>query len=239
MPADPTPPAEPLTQAFTPPVAPDAATVGLTGAAIVEELGRHRPVLPGYEVEEELGRGGMGVVYRARHLGLGRTVALKMILASHLATPEDERRFLDEARAAAALRHPGIVQVHDFGRHEDRPFFTLEFCPGGSLADRLRGGPLPPREAARMVATLARAVHAAHEAGIIHRDLKPANVLIADDCSPKVADFGLAKRLDADSRSHTGTAVGTPSYMAPEQIGDAKRVGPPSDIYGLGAVLYE
>src|SRR5262249_22790454 len=133
----------------------------------------------GYELLGELGRGGMGVVYKARQAGLNRLCALKMILAGGHAGPEERVRFLSEAEAIAKVRHPGIVQVYDFGTHDGLPYFSLELCEGGSLADRLRDGPLPPREAALMVEKVARAVHAAHQAGIVHRDLKPGNVLLA------------------------------------------------------------
>jgi hypothetical protein len=199
------------------------------------------PVVPGYEILGELGRGGMGVVYRARHLKLNRVVALKMVLAGGHAGPDDLARFLAEAEAVAALQHPHIVQLHDFGEHEGLPFFTLEFVPGGSLADKLRGTPLPPKEAARVVEQLARGVHYAHSKGIVHRDLKPANVLLAEDGTPKVADFGLAKRVEVGTGlTATGAILGTPSYMAPEQAGGhGKRVGPVADVYALGAILYE
>jgi serine/threonine-protein kinase len=183
----------------------------------------------------------MGVVYKARHLALSRVVALKMILAGGHAGGEERARFLAEARAVAALTHPGIVQVYDTGLHDGLPYFALEFCPGGSLADRLDGTPLPPAEAARLVQQLARAVHAAHERGIIHRDLKPGNVLLTEAGAPKVTDFGLAKRVEAGATlTRTGAILGTPSYMPPEQArGDHRAVGPAADVYALGAVLYE
>jgi WD40 repeat protein/tetratricopeptide (TPR) repeat protein/tRNA A-37 threonylcarbamoyl transferase component Bud32 len=198
-------------------------------------------VVPGYEILKELGRGGMGVVYQARHLKLGRVVALKMVLAGGHAGPEDLARFLAEAEAVAALQHPHIVQLHDFGEHEGLPFFTLEFVPGGSLADKLNGMPLPPKEAARLVEQLARGVHYAHGKGIVHRDLKPANVLLAEGGTPKVTDFGLAKRAEVGTGlTASGAILGTPSYMAPEQAGGKTRdVGPAADVYALGAILYE
>jgi WD40 repeat protein/tetratricopeptide (TPR) repeat protein len=198
-------------------------------------------VVPGYEILAELGRGGMGVVYRARHLKLNRVVALKMVLAGGHAGPDDLARFLAEAEAVAALQHPHIVQLYDFGQHDGLPFFTLEFVPGGSLADKLNGAPLPPKEAARLVEQLAHGVHYAHGKGIVHRDLKPANVLLAEDGTPKVTDFGLAKRVEVGSGlTATGAILGTPSYMTPEQAGgQGKRVGPAADVYALGAVLYE
>jgi tetratricopeptide (TPR) repeat protein/Leucine-rich repeat (LRR) protein/tRNA A-37 threonylcarbamoyl transferase component Bud32 len=198
------------------------------------------PSLPGYEVLGELGRGAMGVVYKARHISLQREVALKMILAGNYARDQDRARFLAEARAIARLQHPNIVAVHEIGEHEGRPFFSLEFCPGGGLDRKLAGTPQPPRDAARLVEVLARAVETAHQAGIVHRDLKPANVLIARDGAPKVTDFGLAKRLEEQGLTGTGVAVGTPSYMAPEQAqGKSREVGPAADVWALGAILYE
>jgi serine/threonine-protein kinase len=198
------------------------------------------PEVPGYEILEELGRGSMGVVYKARHLSLNRVVALKMIRSGQLAGPEERLRFLAEAEAIAAVRHPGIVQVHDFGTHDGLPYFSLEFCPGGTLADKLAGPPLPPREAAGVVEQVACAVQAAHERGIVHRDLKPGNVLLDRDGSPRVTDFGLAKRVQAVGLTATGAVMGTPSYMAPEQVaGKTKETGPAADVYALGAILYE
>jgi WD40 repeat protein len=210
------------------------------------------PAVAGYEVLGVVGRGGMGVVYRARQLSLNRVVALKMLLAGGHASPADLARFKAEAEALARLQHPNIVQVYDVGEHEGRPFFSMEYVDGGSLADRLDGTPLPAREAAALVATLARAVQAAHERGIVHRDLKPANVLLAacglaPDAKPqaalvpKITDFGLAKRLEGGAaQTQSGAVVGTPSYMAPEQAaGRAKGVGPAADVYALGVILYE
>jgi serine/threonine-protein kinase len=196
--------------------------------------------VPGYEILGELGRGGMGVVYKATQVALHRTVALKMILSGDHAGPEERLRFLAEAEAVAAIGHPGIVQVYDFGTHDGLPFFALEFCPGGSLADRLAGNPLPAREAAALVETLARAVQAAHQAGVVHRDLKPQNVLLGADGTPKVTDFGLAKRVEGGSGlTQTGAILGTPSYMAPEQASGSKEIGPAADVWSLGAILYE
>jgi serine/threonine-protein kinase len=198
------------------------------------------PQVPGYEVLEELGRGGMGVVYKARQKLLNRLVALKMILSGSLAGPEERVRFLAEAESIAAVRHPSIVQVFDFGTHAGMPFFSLELCEGGSLANRLAGHPLPPTEAARFVEQIARAVQAAHEKGIIHRDLKPGNTLLTLDGTPKVTDFGLARRVEAGAgMTVTGRVMGTPSYMAPEQAQGRKDIGPAVDIYALGAILYE
>jgi serine/threonine protein kinase len=180
------------------------------GAALAAGAGAAARV-PGYEVLEELGRGGMGVVYKARHLALGRTVALKMILSGVRAGAADLARFRTEAEAIARLQHPNIVQIHEIGEHDGLPFFSLEFCGGGSLEAKLNGTPLPVREAAVLVETLARAMHAAHEKGVIHRDLKPANVLLTEDGTPKITDFGLAKKLDAAGQTATGAVMGTPS----------------------------
>jgi hypothetical protein len=213
-----------------------------TGPAGTEPLaapGPALPAVPGYEVLSELGRGGMGVVYQARQVQLGRLVALKMILAGGQAAEEDLARFRTEAEAIARLQHPHIVQIHEIGEYQGQPFFSLEFCPGDALDKKLAGTPLPPREAAELVQTLARAMQAAHQAHVIHRDLKPANVLLAADGTPKITDFGLAKKLDEIGQTQTGAAVGTPSYMAPEQAEGRKQVGPLVDVYALGAILYE
>jgi eukaryotic-like serine/threonine-protein kinase len=201
------------------------------------------PKVPGYEVLEELGHGGMGIIYLARQIGLNRLVALKMIRAGTDAGAEDLQRFQIEAQALARLQHPHIVQIHEVGLAGGLPFFCLEFCAGGSLAERLREGPLPPRQGAQVLAQVAEAVHAAHVAGVIHRDLKPANILLARlaDWEPKVTDFGLAKRLDSvDGQTRSGDLLGTPSYMAPEQVeGQPGQIGPATDVYALGAILYE
>jgi eukaryotic-like serine/threonine-protein kinase len=199
------------------------------------------PAVPGYEVEGELGRGGMGVVYKARQLRPRRTVALKMVLAGAHADAHELARFRAEAEAVARLQHPNVVQVHEVGDYQGLPYFSLEYCSGGSLAAKLGGTPLPPAEAARLVGAVARAVQAAHQQQIIHRDLKPANVLLAADGTPKVTDFGLAKKLDeASGPTQTGAVLGTPSYMTPEQArGRNDQVGPRTDVYALGAVLYE
>jgi tetratricopeptide (TPR) repeat protein len=183
----------------------------------------------------------MGVVYQARQTSLRRLVALKMILAGGHASGEQRARFRTEAEAAARLQHPNVVQVHEVGEHDGLPFFCLEFVGGGSLASRLDGTPWPPRQAAQLVETLARAVHAAHQRGIVHRDLKPANVLLTEDGTPKITDFGLAKVLDATAGlTGSGAIMGTPSYMAPEQAGrQPQAIGPATDVYALGAVLYE
>src|SRR4051812_32568491 len=166
------------------------------------------PRIPGYEVQGELGRGGMGVVYRAWHLRLDRPVALKMLLVGPFARPKERERFLREAQALAGLEHPNIVQVYEFGDLDGLPYFTMEYVRGGSLALKLSGTPLPTREAAALSATLAEAVQAAHQGGIIHRDLKPANVLLTAAGTPKIGDFGLARRLDGGAgATRTGTAL--------------------------------
>jgi WD40 repeat protein len=197
------------------------------------------PAVPGYDILGEVGRGGMGVVYKARQVRAGRLVALKMVLAGGLADPKELARFRGEAEAAARLAHPNVAQVYEVGEHAGLPFFSMEFCPGGSLAQKLAGTPLPPRQAAALVETLARAVQAAHDKGVVHRDLKPANVLLDADGTPKVTDFGLAKRLDEPGLTVTGAVLGTPSYMAPEQAAGRKDVGPAADVYALGAIVYE
>ena len=199
------------------------------------------PVIPGYVVELELGRGGMGVVYRAKQTRLNRIIALKMVLTGGYAVPQERQRFRREAEAVATLQHPNIVQIYDVGDADGRPFFTMEYVDSGSLARKLAGTPLPAREAAALVATLAAAVEAAHRGGIVHRDLKPANVLLTAAGVPKVSDFGLARRLDGDTGlTGTGNAVGTSSYMAPEQArGQVDAAAPAADIYSLGAILYE
>jgi tetratricopeptide (TPR) repeat protein len=195
----------------------------------------------GYEILRVLGRGGMGVVYKARQFGLDRLVALKMIRGGAQARPEHFARFRIEALAVARLRHPNIVQIFDIGEAGGLPFVALELLDGGSLDSRLARSPQPGRPAAELLATLARAVRAAHTAGIVHRDLKPSNVLFGADGVPRITDFGLAKRLESDShQTETGQVMGSPSYMAPEQArGHSRDVGPPADIYALGAILYE
>jgi WD40 repeat protein len=197
--------------------------------------------LPGYDLLGELGRGGMGIIYKARQTGLNRDVALKMILAPALAGPAGLARFRREAEAAARLHHPNIVQIYEVGAHAGRPYLALEYVGGQTLARRLAGAPAPARQAAELVEVLARAMHYAHQRGVIHRDLKPANVLLTESGQPKISDFGLAKLLEEQAaQTHTSAILGTPSYMAPEQAaGQGREVGPATDVYALGAVLYE
>jgi eukaryotic-like serine/threonine-protein kinase len=197
----------------------------------------------GYEILGVLGRGGMGVVYKARQPGLKRLVALKMILAGGHASAEDLARFRSEAEAVAHLQHPNIVQIYEISEDDGRPYFSLEFVEGESLANKLEGKPQSPREAARIVHVLAQAMAAAHARGIVHRDLKPGNILVAADGTLKITDFGLAKRLEEsadEGQTRSGSILGTPDYMSPEQAsGHSREIGPPADIYALGAMLYE
>jgi len=241
--------------------APTLTRVGADGAPR-EAPSNFAPL--GYEILSELGRGGMGVVYKARQKSLNRLVALKVILGAGHAGSDQLSRFRAEATTAAQLQHPNIVQVFEIGEHDGQPFFSLELVEGGSLADRLKGEPQPPRDAAELVRTLALAVHHAHERGVVHRDLKPANILLQKDeggrmkdegktpshssfilhpssFHAKITDFGLAKLQTAASHlTQSGAILGTPSYMAPEQAaGDGKAVGPATDVYALGAILYE
>jgi serine/threonine protein kinase/tetratricopeptide (TPR) repeat protein len=244
---------------------PDPVEPGQTPTGDAPPLGDPGwPAPPSYEVLEELGKGGMGVVYKARQKGLNRLVALKMILAGRHAGAGKLARFRTEAEAIARLQHPNIVQIFEVGEYQGAPFLALEYCDGGSLEEALAGTPLPPRPAAALLETLARAVHVAHQVGVIHRDLKPGNVLLAfsrdaessersgaaeersaaasrlNNSVPKIADFGLAKKLDEEGVTVTGEGMGTPSYMPPEQAeGKSKEVGPPADVYALGAILYE
>jgi serine/threonine-protein kinase len=205
-----------------------------TGLTLPMRLGR-------YELLEVLGEGGMGVVYKARQERPNRLVAVKMVLGGVLAGSAALARLRTEVEAAGRLQHPAIVQVFDYGEQDGRPYFVMEHLSGGSLARRLREGPLLERSAAELVRTLARAIHTAHQQRVVHRDLKPANVLLSAADEPKIADFGLAVLLDGTDRQTENEAVlGTPAYMAPEQArGDVAAVGPLSDVYGLGAILYE
>ena len=216
------------------------------------------PIVPGYEILGELGRGGMGVVYRARQENSQQLVALKLIRDSALAGPQERARFRIEAEAAARMRHPNIIQIHEVGSHQGLPYFAMELVEGGGLDQHLAGQPQSPRHAAALLRTLALAIQHAHEQKIVHRDLKPANILMARGegrakqstppswpliaLEPKITDFGLAKRLDSESTAWTqdGTVLGTASYMAPEQaVGRVGEIGPSADVYALGAILYE
>jgi eukaryotic-like serine/threonine-protein kinase len=205
-----------------------------------------------YEILEEIGRGGMGVVFRARQISLDRIVALKMILRGELASASDLTRFRAEAESAARLHHPNVTAVYEIGDHDGQPFFSMQFVEGTTLARRIAEGPLPAREAARLLLPICRAIAEAHRNGLLHRDLKPSNILIDPTGHPFVSDFGLAKRVTADASrgagnddhtlsvlTHSGAIVGTPGYMAPEQAaGNRGDVGRATDVYGLGALLY-
>jgi WD40 repeat protein/serine/threonine protein kinase len=220
-------------------------------ARVTGPEGPSLPDVPGYEILGVLGHGGMGVVYKARQLSLNRIVALKMILSGPFSGAAERARFRAEAEAAARLQHPHVVGVYEVGEQGGRPYIALEFVDGGNLAKRLSGMPQPTRWAARLVETLARTVHHAHQQGIVHRDLKPSNILLAGggppdgvlavEAVPKITDFGLAKHSGGDGcETRTGAVFGTPGYMAPEQAaGKSRAVGPPADVYALGAILYE
>jgi hypothetical protein len=222
---------EPTTPPDPPTLPAPAAAAG--GAAPPQRFGE-------YEILGEVGRGGMGVVYKAWEPGLRRFVALKMLLPGAIAEEAELRRFKSEAEAAARLQHPHIVAVHRAGEHDGRHFFSMDFIAGPSLAQRLADGPLPGRAAARYVALVARALHHAHQHGILHRDMKPGNVLLDANDEPHVTDFGLCKQLRADpGQTKTGAVLGTPGSMAPEQAAGSRSLGPACDVYGLGALLYE
>jgi serine/threonine protein kinase len=225
----------------SPPVPPTVAVTSRPGEGSAAPAADSRPDFGKYEVECELGRGGMGVVFKAKQKDLERPVALKMILSSHLASADHISRFQDEAKAAASLHHPNIVSVYEAGQLNGQPFFAMQYVAGPSLAQRLRESPMAQEDAARIVESVARAVGHLHEHHIIHRDLKPSNILLDQAGNPYVTDFGLVKMLAGDShRTSTGVIVGTPSYMSPEQAsGQAGKVGPLSDVYSLGAILYE
>ncbi len=199
------------------------------------------PTVPGYRILEELGAGGMGIVYRALHLGLQRTVALKLARRGGHTGPEELSRFKVEARAAAGLHHPNIVEIYEIGELAGCPYLSFELVEGGDLSRRIVDAPMSPREAGQLIEAIALAMHYAHERGVVHRDLKPANILLTPDGMPKIADFGLAKILARrDVQTCSGTVLGSPGYMSPEQAdGNVRRVGPATDVYALGAILYE
>src|SRR5262245_50033478 len=222
---------------------PPTAHSGVSDTAPWAAPGLPRPTnVPGYEILGELGRGGMGVVYKARHLALGRVVALKMVLAGAHAGAKQRRRFRAEAEAVARLSHPHIVQVYEVGEQDGCPYFSLEYVEGGSLHEILAESGPSPAESAALIEQLARAVGYAHGRGVVHRDLKPANVLLAASAlptlSPKLTDFGIAKILDDEqARTRTGDFIGTPSYASPEQAaGRPEKAGPSTDVYSLGAI---
>lgn len=222
----------------------EATTVGFTPLGQTPDVPFSPQVFGDYDLLEEIGRGGMGIVYKARQRSLNRFVALKMILNGELATPEDLARFRTEAQAAAHLEHPNIVPVYNAGEHDGQAYFSMRLVEGQTLAALLARGPMRPRDAARYLAAISRAVQYAHEHGILHRDLKPSNILIDANDEPHITDFGLAKRVSGEvaktGRTVTGTIIGTPAYMAPEQV--SNRRGTPStlsDVYSLGVILYE
>jgi serine/threonine-protein kinase len=206
----------------------------------VPEQGSLPALLGDYELREELGRGGMGVVFRAVQRSLGREVAVKVMLRGALASLTERQRFAAEAQAAARLSHPGIVPVYEVAEADGCPYFSMQYVRGPTLAQRLAQGPLSAREAARILLAVARAIDYAHQQGVLHRDLKPSNILLDAQGQPHVTDFGLAKQLDSDlSLTRSGAVLGTPAYMAPEQAaGHKDQLGPATDVYALGVILY-
>jgi serine/threonine-protein kinase len=201
-------------------------------AATPPQSGQRVKYFGEYELLSEIARGGMGVVYKAKQVKLNRVVALKMILSGELAGSEEVKRFQTEAEAAANLDHPGIVPIYEIGEHNGQHYFSMGYIEGTSLQGKLAAGPMPPKDAARLVSKIAKAVAYAHSKGVIHRDLKPANVLLDQNGEPKVTDFGLAKKVEGDSGlTRTGSVMGTPSYMPPEQaLGQTDRIGPAADV---------
>ena len=219
--------------AFAPTLAPEECTTA------VPSLGRIR-YFGDYELVQELARGGMGVVFKARQVSLNREVALKMILAGQLASPAEIQRFRTEAEAAANLDHPHILPIYEVGSHDGQHYFSMKLIDGGNLADRLADLNRQPRQAVALLSRCARAIHFAHERGVLHRDLKPANILLSRDGLPFISDFGLARKVEGDSRlTQTGAIVGSPSYMPPEQARAEKQLTTAADVYALGAILYE
>ena len=194
-----------------------------------------------YELLEEIARGAMGVVFRARQSSLNRIVAVKMIRGAMLSSQSEVRRFKVESEAAASLDHPNIVPIYEVGEQDDQHYFSMKFIEGGTLADHLAKFGKDPRAASRLLATVARAIQEAHQRGILHRDLKPGNILLDDQDGPHITDFGLAKQLGTESGlTHSGQLMGTPFYLAPEQAaGDTSKLSTAADIYSLGAILFE
>jgi serine/threonine protein kinase len=217
----------------------DAAATLSEGPSVSSDSGTSAHAPGDYEVLTELGRGGMGVVYKAVQRSLNRTLAVKMLLPNAVAGTGDLQRFRTEVEATACLQHPNIVRVYEVGEADGRPYYSMDYIDGPSLSQRLTDGPLPGKDAARYLVAVAQAMQHAHDHGILHRDLKPSNILLDGSDRPHVTDFGLAKRLGVNSgQTATGQVLGTPSYMSPEQASGSKELSPAADIYGLGAVLY-
>jgi len=237
------PPTGELTAKYTPvPLLAEPSPAEMaTGTYAVPALGAGPPSIPGYDIVGELGRGGMGVVYKAYQVRAKRFVALKMVVPGSESDKNLLQRFHTEAQAVAHLAHPNIVQIYEMGDYNGWPYFSLEFCGGSNLGRKLGGTPMVAHHAVELIEKVARAIAYAHQRQIIHRDLKPGNILLSHDGEPKIGDFGLAKRLDGRPGStRIGAILGTPSYMAPELMtGERIPASPASDIYAVGAVLYE